>query len=296
MRVTPRSFPSWLDPLALVELFVLANIAFLAVDIYVAHSTNRFAEWPEWIPLAFSCTGPLLLLLAMGLGCGVHPPPREETHRSNRAQASRDIGLFVGGLSVCVGVAGLIWHLEGGFFQEQTLKNLVYAAPFVAPLSYAGVGMLLLLDRMVPAESDEWSRWVLLLAWGGFVGNFVLSLTDHAQNAFYDWREVIAVVASALAVGTLLSAVIYHHNRSFLRICVWVMLLQIVVGVLGWFFHLRAILSSPMETLWDRVVYAAPIFAPLLFANLALLALIGLWSLLRRPEVEAVGTHFPDLH
>ena len=283
MRALARQLPSWLDPLALVELFALANIAFLAVDIYVAHSMNQFGEWPEWIPFAFSCSGPGVLLIAMGLGRGLHPPAHEAARHSNRAQASRDLGMFVGWAGVCVGVAGLLWHLEGGFFQEQTLRNLVYAAPFVAPLSYAGVGLLLLLDRMVPADSDEWSRWVLLLAWGGFVGNFVLSLTDHAQNAFYDWREVIAVVASAIAVGTLLCAVIYHHDRRFLWLRVWVMLLQIVVGVLGWCFHVRAILSSPMETYWERVVYAAPIFAPLLFANLALLALIGLWSLLRVP-------------
>ncbi len=46
----------------------------------------------------------------------------------------------------------MIWHLRGDFFQEQTLKNLVYTAPFAAPLAYTGLGLLLILDRMVDAR------------------------------------------------------------------------------------------------------------------------------------------------
>ena len=42
------------DRRLILDLFVLANIAFLAVDIYIAHSVNRFAHWAEWIPLGFS--------------------------------------------------------------------------------------------------------------------------------------------------------------------------------------------------------------------------------------------------
>jgi len=45
--------------------------------------------------------------------------------------------------------------------------------------------------------------------------------------------------------------------------------------------HLIAVSRSPMDALWDRVVYSAPVFAPLLFANLAILALIGLVTLYR---------------
>ena len=37
-----------------LEYFVLFNISFLAIDIYVAHSINAFAHWAEWIPFYFS--------------------------------------------------------------------------------------------------------------------------------------------------------------------------------------------------------------------------------------------------
>jgi hypothetical protein len=38
-----------------------------------------------------------------------------------------------------------------------------------------------------------------------------------------------------------------------------------------------------MSGLWDKILYSAPVFAPLLFANLAVLGVLGLWGLLRRP-------------
>jgi hypothetical protein len=44
------------------------------------------------------------------------------------------------------------------------------------------------MNRMVAAGTVEWGRWVLLLALGGFAGNLVLSLCDHAQNGFFDRR------------------------------------------------------------------------------------------------------------
>src|SRR5437588_240426 len=84
-----------------------------------------------------------------------------------------------------------------------TVFGLVNAAPFAAPLAYTGLGLLLLMNRMVPADTPEWPRWVLLLALGGFFGNFLFSLTDHAQNAFHSWTEWIPVVSSALTVGFL---------------------------------------------------------------------------------------------
>ena len=59
------------------------------------------------------------------------------------------------------------------------------------------------------------------------------------------------------------------------------------VGVLGFVLHLRANLAKPGRTYRDRFLYGAPVFAPLLFANLAILAAIGLsgFVAIRRPEV-----------
>ena len=156
-----------LDPLALTELFLLGNISFLAVDVAIAHAVNGFARPAEWVPVAFSLAAAALLLAAAILGGGIRPPlsPWEADSPAVPLGAPRclawTLGMIVGAGSVCVGLAGLILHLQSGFFQQQTMRNLVYAAPFAAPLSYAGLGLLAILNRTVPARTVEWARWIV---------------------------------------------------------------------------------------------------------------------------------------
>jgi hypothetical protein len=257
------------DPWMLVELFIIGNLSFLAVDVYIAHSVNTFERRQEWIPVFFSIAAPVVLIVGLAL--------------SQRIPA-----LLIGWTSVIVGVAGMLFHLQSHFFEEQTIRNLVYTAPFIAPLSYAGLGLLLICDRMVDRRSLEWAQWIVFLALCGFGGNFALSLADHAQNGFFNWMEWIPVLASALAIGFLFVAVMRPLDRP-IRTASWlVMVLQIVVGVAGFALHVRANLHAESPRLWDRFVFGAPAFAPLLFANLALLAAIGLWSLSDRvPSTDA---------
>ena len=101
------------------------------------------------------------------------------------------------------------------------------------PQSYTGLGFLILLDRMVDASGLESAHWVILLAAGGFVGNFVLSLADHAQNGFFYPTEWIGVVAGALAVGFLIANIVVFDNPTLLVMNLVLMTLQVVVGVLG---------------------------------------------------------------
>jgi hypothetical protein len=260
----------WLD------LFALANLAFLAPDLYLAHSVNSFRHPAEWIPFYFSLGAPVLLLAGILADGG-----------RGRSALWRYPGHLVGGLAVLVGVAGFLWHLESQFFRQMTLDSLVYTAPFVAPLAYTGVGLLLLMNRLVEPESPEWPMWVLLLALGGFVGNFILSLADHAQNGFFHWAEWIPVVSSAFAVGFLVVPFLVPVNRGYLAPCVAVLLVQAAVGLLGFYYHTAANLSGPALNLWDNFVWGTPALAPLLFPNLVLLAFLGL-AVLRRhlPPVD----------
>lgn len=292
MRPT-RTEPWWASPLVWVEALVVANIAFLAVDITLAHAINAFAHWAEWIPIGFSLTATPLLLLAMRLG-GVVPALAGEEPPGHkwRARIARWIGLAVGWGAVTVGVAGLIWHLKSDFFQHQTLKNLVYTAPFAAPLAYSGLGLLLILNRMVASESLDWARWVILLAAGGFAGNFALCLADHAQNGFFYPTEWIGVVSSAIAVGFLIGGFAHPESRPLITLNLAIMAGQVAVGGLGFVLHIRGSLANRVESLWDTIVYGAPMFAPLLFCDLALLATLGLWAqsrALARAEGGAFG-------
>ncbi len=253
-------------PRRAVQLFVAANIAFLGIDIAIAHLANDFARRVEWAPIVFSAIAtPLLLPGAFG---------------GTRA-LYRHLDRLVAVCSILVGVIGMVLHLESGFFEKQTLHDLVYSAPFVAPLSYVGVGLLLLLIHTADAEKPAFGGWILLLALGGFCGNFLLSLLDHAQNGFFRATEWIPVAAAAYGIAFLALALARAPaiEPGFLRTCTIVMGVQMLVGLAGAALHVAANLGDrEMTTLRDRFVFGAPAFAPLLFANLALLALIGLWA------------------
>ena len=259
-----------------VEVFAVLNLAFLSVDIYLAHSENQFQRRAEYIPLLFSIVAPLLLAGALWL---------REFH--GRQGWWRWTGFIVGACSIAVGVAGVIYHLDSQFFYERTLRSLVYAAPFAAPLAYAGIGMILLLDRMVAGGSPDWPRWVLFLTLGGFLGNFLLSLTDHAGNGFFHWTEWIPVASSAFAVTFLLLLFFTSVTDRYMAVCGWVLLLQAVVGFTGFVFHANADVHGISRSLFQNVVDGAPPFAPLLFPDLALLGWIGLWALLSTRSAAA---------
>jgi len=255
----------YLRPRLWVEVFALFNLGGLVPDIFLAHSVNYFHHKAEYVPLVFSFIAPVLLIPALW------------ALATSRLKLWRALGNGVGWTSVLIGIVGLVLHLESQFFQQRTLASLVYAAPFAAPLAYTGIGLLLIMNRMVPEEKTEWSLWVVFLALGGFVGNFIFSVTDHAQNGFYHPTEWIPVISSALAMGFLIVPLMMQVNRAYVRICAGVMAFQAAVGILGAILHARADLYAAGPTLFDRVVFGAPVFAPMLFPDLVMLASIGLW-------------------
>jgi hypothetical protein len=253
-----------------LEVFIIFNFLSLTGDIAVAHSGNRFRVETEYLPVWFSLLAAILLAAAFWLRL-----------RTNGQSAWEILGHVVGWASIVVGAAGVIYHLDSQFFYERTLKSLTYAAPFAAPLSYVGLGCLLVMNRMVVSEEKEWSQWVMFFTFGGFAGNFVLSLTDHAVNGFFHWAEWIPVFSSALAVGFLWVLLFSRVTAAFLRHCGAVLLLQVLVGVLGFVLHAWADLRGPSETLFQNIVSGAPPFAPLLLPNLAILGFIGIVAMRR---------------
>jgi len=251
----------------IVELFVTLNFGFLIIDIFIAHSYNHFRHWSEWIPFYFSIFAFIFLLGS--LFSKPHSSPLSFWYWS---------GMILGYISILIGIAGLIFHLESQFFRDTTIKNLVYTAPFVAPLVYGGLGFILLLNRMITPDKDEWGEWLLFFAIGGFLGNFVLSLCDHAQNGFFNHYEWIPVFSSALAVGFLFTALFQKKNVNFLNLCFCILGLQVIVGLLGFGFHLDVVLNHRFLDFPQNIVYGAPIFAPLLFVNLSILSGFALWD------------------
>jgi len=250
-----------------VDAFVAVNYAFLILDIWLAHSVNQFRDHAEYAPFLFSLVAPPVLLIALAFRV-----------RWRRMQVWNDLGHLVGWVSIVIGLTGVIFHLQSQFFFEKTLKSLTYAAPFAAPLAYAGLGLLLVMNRMVSSDSIEWAQWLISLTIGGFFGNFVLSLTDHAVNGFYRPVEWIPVASAAFAVGFLAVPFIVPVSRRYLWLCALVIAAQVVVGVAGFVFHALANLHGPSASMFENVVNGAPPMAPLLFPNLSLLGWYALWS------------------
>jgi hypothetical protein len=256
----------WSDPRLLIEAFVTLNLAFLTFDIYLAHSVNQFRSEAEYIPLFFCAAAPILLVVALVL-------------RNRWPTVWKDLGYFVGWLAVLIGLTGVIFHLESRFFYERTLRSLTYSAPFAAPLAFTGLGFLLIMNRMVDSAGVEWSQWVLLFALGGFIGNFVFSLTDHAENGFFYSTEWAPVVASAIAVGFLTVPLAMKVSSQFILLCGVILLFEAMIGVWGFLLHSLGNLQGPSVHPFSNFIYGAPPIAPLLFPNLAVLGLIGLWQL-----------------
>ncbi len=258
------SEPWWAQPQIWIELFVIANIGFLTFDIYLAHSVNQFRRAPEYLPLYFSASAPAFLMLGLYF-------------RNRRPAVWGALGYLVGGASVLIGLAGVIFHLESRFFYDRTILSLTYSAPFAAPLAYTGLGFLLIMNRMVESRASEWAQWILLFTLGGFIGNFIFSLTDHAGNGFFNPLEWVPVIASAIAIGFLAVPLMARVSRSYIYLAAFVLLLEAGVGIWGFLLHALSNLRGPSIHAFDNFVYGAPPLAPLLFPNLVLLGLIGLW-------------------
>jgi hypothetical protein len=263
-----RSEIWWLEPKLWVELFAIVNIGFLTFDIYLAHSVNSFRAGPEYVPFFFSLIAPWFLLAGLVL-------------RVRRPLIWKLTGYIVGAAAILVGLTGVILHLQSHFFYERTLQSLTYSAPFAAPLAYTGLGFLLILNRMVDADSVEWAQWVLFLTLGGFVGNFIFSLMDHAENGFFYPVEWTPVVASAIAVGALTVPLLMRVSRAFLDLVAVILVIEAGVGIWGFVLHTEGNLRGPSIHAFNNFIYGAPPMAPLLFPNLMLLGMIAIWQLRR---------------
>lgn len=87
------------------------------------------------------------------------------------------------------------------------------------------------------------------------------------------------VVSSAFAVSFMLVPFLVRVSRPFLLLCSLILILQALVGVLGFFLHAAADFEGPSPSAFQNIVHGAPPLAPLLFPNLVLLGLIALWAL-----------------
>lgn len=256
----------------LLDIFIISNFAFLTLDIFYAHSINNFSHQGEWIPLYFSAFAAITLFF------------NSFFRRDKKIYLSTTIGI----LSIVVGTLGIYYHMESQFFQNTSLKSLIYTAPLVAPLSYTALGLLIFVNLYVPSQGLHFGQWIVILSYIGFAGNFILSLLDHAQNGFFHMSEWIPVISAACILSFVPMGFYKEYYFKFKPVLKFILWLQIFVGVLGFFLHLYPILSSNEGSIIDRVLYGPPVLAPLLYCNLAVLMAFGWRSIIDHEKKEVL--------
>lgn len=243
----------------LLLLFVVMNYGALFVDIGLGHSLLPHFDWRSAIPIVFAPLGALIVFIFLWVRAGVL-----------RSWVLR----IIMALSIVVGIAGVVFHLSGHFLIRPSWMAVIYSSPLLAPLSFVLFGLVGLfayeerLKKIAP-------KTLIWLTFGGMVLTTVQSTLDHMQNNFFNWGQWIPLVAGIYG-GVLLAiyAICWEFKRRGLGVLMWSMLLIMVVGLAGVGFHLYACLTKGVGSLWETLIYEAPPFAPLFFADIALLAIL----------------------
>ena len=258
----------WARPQIWVEVFAILNVGFLTFDIYLAHSVNQFRNQAEYIPLIFSATAPLLLIVALAV-------------RYRWPAVWKDLGYLVGWIGGAGWARpGLSFTCESHFFYERTLRSLTYSAPFAAPLAYTGLGFLLIMNRMVDPETHRMGAMGVVAGAGRLRREFRLQPGRSRRQRILQSAGVGACrgqrhrgrFSSGAADDARLS-------RQYIDLCALILLLEAGVGLWGFILACRGNLRGPSVHAFDNFIYGAPPMAPLLFPNLMVLGIIALWQL-----------------
>jgi hypothetical protein len=261
-------------------LLMFAGINFIStgLDVALAHSINAFVPVYELIPVYIS---PFCALSCILLSFQSKP-------RSSLAVVH--LGLMA--LGFTVGALGTAFHGNavlnpGGHL---TWAWVVFGSPILAPLAFCGISLIgmyaatqevrgepgvlevpgLGLFR-APISRERHFIWFVGL---GFAGSAMTSLIDHAQYGYTAYK-LIAIVFGLFATAVVITiAVSKTWTRGDEVVYFWTMIAAVVVGILGFGFHLSADLAGTGQLSLERILAFAPVFAPLLFSDLGVLGLL----------------------
>ncbi|MCL4509576.1 MAG: hypothetical protein M1470_00670 [Bacteroidetes bacterium] len=262
----------------LLLLLVGVNFIFTGLDVALAHAVNNFVPSYELIPIIYAPLGALSSFLV-----ALNSKP-------NRYIVLTHIFLMV--LGVVVGVLGTAFHANEALnpLGQLTWIWLTFASPILAPLAFAGISLVGLYGVVeevkgqpgllevpglgtfkAPISRDRHFLWLVGL---GFAASALTSIIDHGQYG-YSLYKLIPIVYGLFAIGVVISLAVSKNWSSGDELTYfWTMIAAIVVGMLGFAFHLSGDLADNGQLSLERILVFAPILAPLLYADLGVLGLI----------------------
>ncbi|KAA3656320.1 MAG: hypothetical protein DWQ04_31465 [Chloroflexi bacterium] len=270
-----------------IMLMAAFNEIMLGLDTYLAHVLNNTILLREWIPILFGFGSGIVLLLAGLIAI------------KNRPLASW-LATIVFVLSIVVGVLGAYFHFVRGTLPSApvgsrvTLSLLIWAPPILAPFAFAGIGVVGLSAAWIedPINSGiirppfggrirlpySKTRGYFFLVSFGILAALVSSVLDHARHGFENpwlWLPLgIGVFATVVSAG--IGGVKGELNRGDIWTYTLAMVLLILVGMLGTWFHVQANFIGTSTIVAERFLRGAPFLSPLLYSNMGLLGLMVL--------------------
>ncbi len=259
-------------------MFAGVNLIFTGLDVALAHSINSFVPPYEWIPVYFAPIGALTCFIL--------------AFQSKPSGTVALIHILMMCVGVFVGIIGTGFHLNQVLSPTGRLSWawIVFGSPILAPLSFAGVSLIGLygvtselegqpgvlevpgLGKFkAPISRERHFMWLVGL---GFAGSAITSIIDHAQYGYTTFK-LIAVVYGIFATSVVLYLSLarrWSHGDQLTYF--WTMIAAIIVGVLGFAFHLAKDLTDTGQISLERILVFAPVFAPLLFSDLGILGLL----------------------
>jgi len=262
----------------LLLIFVGVNLMFTGIDVALAHSINKYIPVYEWIPIIYFPFGALSCLMI-----AFQAQPKKWT-------ALVHIAFMM--MGIIVGILGTAFHgyavlNPAGYL---TWAWIVFGSPILAPLAFAGISLLGLYavteeinDQpgmlnvpglgtiKAPISRDRHFLWLVGL---GFVSSTITSIIDHAQYG-YTFYKMIAIVYGLFASSVVIYlAIAKDWSKGDESVYFWTMIAAVVIGVLGFGFHLSADLAGTGTMSLERILAFAPVLAPLLFCDLGMLGLL----------------------
>jgi len=268
-------------------LFMVAvNEIFLGLEHYFAHLISGNIRPYEAVPIVFGPVAGVVLLVLAAIAFRW------------RVQASIGVTLVLM-VSIVVGLVGWYIHIlraaaqYGPIGEQISINLLVWAPPFIAPLTSSQIGVIGIASAWKEDPLDSGSlklparkrlqlpiskaQLYFLVIGLGILATLISSVMDHARTGFENvWVWIPSAAGIFGTVVTIMMGFTDKPTRGELIVYILTMMMLILVGVVGAILHVLTDITTQDLVVFERFIRVAPPLAPLLFSDMGAFGLLVL--------------------